>query len=80
MIGVGFKKLASTPRPKLPTKTSPPDVFFFLLLFFSPQLILQKSDDIFQRKLSFLEVPGGGIYFNFFQCGGPIAYYLYKPI
>ena len=27
--------------------------------FFSPQLILQKSNGYFQRKLSFSEVPGG---------------------
>ena len=27
--------------------------------FYSPQLILQKSNGYFQRKLSFSEVPGG---------------------
>ena len=27
--------------------------------FFSPQLILQKSNGYFQRKLSFSELPGG---------------------
>ena len=48
-------------------------------VFFSPLLILQKSNSQFQRKLSFFKVPegvqlfpGGG--------GGPIAYSLYKPI
>ena len=50
--------------------------------FFSPQLILQKSNDQFQRNLSFFKVPegvqhfpGGGGGSNFFQ-GGPIAYSL----
>ena len=33
--------------------------FFFLLLFFSPQLILQKSNGQFQRNLSFFKVPEG---------------------
>ena len=49
-----------------PTKKSS-DVFLF---FFSPQLILQKSNGKFQRNLSFFKVPEG-----FFQ-GGPIAYFL----
>ena len=31
----------------------------FLLLFFSPQLILQKSNGQFQRNLSFFKVPEG---------------------
>ena len=47
--------------------------------FFSPQLILQKSNGPFQRNLSFFKVPegvqhfsgGGGV--QFFQGGGPIA-------
>ena len=58
-------------------KKSSDDVFFF----FSPQLILQKSNGQFQRNLSFLEVPEGVEHFpggggsNFFQ-GGPIAYSL----
>ena len=49
--------------------------------FFSPQLILQKSNDLFQRKLSFFNVLEGGPTFssgvqlfpggsNFFQGGG----------
>ena len=51
--------------------------------FFSPQLILQKSNGQFRRNLSFFKVPegvqlfpGGGS--NFFQGGGggPIAYSL----
>ena len=52
--------------------------------FFSPQLILQKSNGQFQRNLLFFKVPegvqqfpGGGS--NFFQWGGgggPIAYSL----
>ena len=47
--------------------------------FFSPQLILQKSNGQFQRKLSFFKVPEGS---NIFQGGvklfpgGPIAYSL----
>ena len=60
--------------------------------FFSPQLILLKSNGLFLRKLSFFEVPdgvqhfprgggvqhfpGGGGGSNFFQGGGPIAYSL----
>ena len=52
--------------------------------FFSPQLILQKSNGFIQRKLSFFKVPRGGPTFsrwgggsNFFQGGGgPIAYSL----
>ena len=47
--------------------------------FFSPQLILQKSNGQFQRNLSFFKVPEGVQHFpggsNFFQ-GGPIAYSL----
>ena len=51
-------------------------------VFFSPQLILQKSNGQFQRNLSFFKVPervrhfpgGGGS--NFFQGWGPIAYSL----
>ena len=47
------------------------DVFFF---FFSPQLILQKSNGQFQRNLLFFKVPEGVQHFlggsNFFQGGG----------
>ena len=50
-----------------------------VLVFFSPQLILQKSNGQFQRNLSFFKVPEGVQHFsggsNFFQ-GGPIAYSL----
>ena len=53
-------------------------------VFFSPQLILQKSNGRFQRYLSFFKVPegvqhfqGGGV--QLFS-GGPIAYSLKKPI
>ena len=53
----------------------------FFFYFFSPQLILQKSNGQFQRNLSFFKVPegvqhfpGGGGGSNFFQGGGPIAY------
>ena len=51
---------------------------FFFCLFFSPQLILQKSNGQFQRHLSFFKVPegvrhlsfpGGGVS-NFFQRRG----------
>ena len=59
-----------------PTKKSS-DVFFF---FFSPQLILQKSNGKFQRNLSFFTVPegvqhfpGGGGGSNFFQGGGGVG-------
>ena len=49
------------------------------ILFFSPQLILQKSNSQFQRNLSFFKVPEGVQHFpegsNFFK-GGPIAYSL----
>ena len=48
------------------------DVFFFV--FFSPQLILQKSNGQFQRNLSFFKVREGVQHFpegsNFFQGGG----------
>ena len=57
-------------------KKSPDNVFF------SPQLILLKSNGQFRRKLSFFKVPegvqhfpGGGGGPTFFQ-GGPIAYTL----
>ena len=33
--------------------------FFFVFVFFSPQLILQKSNGQFQRNLSFFKVPEG---------------------
>ena len=59
--------------------------FYFFFIFFSPQLILQKSNGQFQRNLSFFKVPegvqhfpgggGGGGGPTFFQ-GGPIAYSL----
>ena len=39
-----------------------------LLRFFSLQLILQKSNGEFQRKLSFFKVPEGS---NIFKGGGP---------
>ena len=54
-------------------------------VFFSPQLILQKSNGQFQRNLSFFKVPegvqhfpGGPIFSR--GGGGPIAYSLQKPI
>ena len=44
-------------------------------MFFSPQLILQKSNGRFQRNLSFFKVPEVVQHFpvgsNFFQGGGP---------
>ena len=46
-------------------KKSSDNVFFF----FSPQLILQKSNGQFQRNLSFYKVPEGAGP-NFFQGGG----------
>ena len=52
-------------------KKSSDNVFFF---FFSPQLILQKSNGQFQRKLSFFKVPEGVQHFpggsNFSRGGG----------
>ena len=52
------------------------DVFFcFFLFFFSPPLILHKSNGQFQRNLSFFKVPEGVQHFpggggsNFFQGG-----------
>ena len=52
------------------------------VFFFSPQLILQKSNGHFQRNLSFFKVPqgdqhlpGGGPTFSG-GTGGPIAYSL----
>ena len=48
--------------------------FFFFVFFFSPQLILQKSNGQFQRNLSFFKVPEESNIFqgvsNFFQWGG----------
>ena len=41
--------------------------FFFFFFFLSPQLILQKSNGWFQRKISFFKVPEGS---KFFQWGG----------
>ena len=50
-------------------------------VFFSPQLILQKSNGQFQRNLSFFKVPEGVQHFpGAFSRAGPIAYSLYKPI
>ena len=52
----------------------------FLFVFFSPQLILQKSNGQFQRNLSFFKVPEGVQHFPGGQIfpggggGGPIAY------
>ena len=50
------------------------------VVFFRPQLILLKSNDLFRRKLSFFKVPEGVQHFpggsNFFQGGGPIAFSL----
>ena len=61
--------------PGQSAKKSSDNLFFF----FSPQLILQKSNGQFQRNLSFFKVPEGSNIFqggsNFFQ-GGPIAYSL----
>ena len=55
------------------TKKSSDNVFF-CLFFFSPQLILQKSNGQFQSNLSFFKVPEGVQHFpggsDFFQ-GGP---------
>ena len=52
-------------------KKSSDNVFF---VFFSPQLILQKSNGQFQRNLSFFKVPEGVQHFpggsNFFREGG----------
>ena len=46
----------------------------FFCFFFSPQLILQKSNGQFQRNLSLFKVPDGVQHFpggsNFFQGGG----------
>ena len=67
--------------PGQPYKKSSDNVFFF---FFSPQLILQKSNGQFHRNLSFFKVlegvqqfPGGGGS-NFFQGGGVQLLILYK--
>ena len=54
------------------------------VFFFSPQLILQKSNGQFQRNLSFFKVPegvqhfpgGGGVQFFSRGGGGQIAYSL----
>ena len=59
------------------TKKSSDNVFFF----FSPQLILQKSNGQFQRNLSFFKVPEGVQHFPggggpTFSRRGPIAYSL----
>ena len=48
--------------------------FFYFFILFSPQLILQKSNGQFQRKLSFSKFRRGS---NVFQGeGGPIAHSL----
>ena len=53
--------------------------FFFIFIFVSPKLILQKSSGYFQRKLLFAKVPVGVEHFpggsNFLQ-GDPIAFSL----
>ena len=50
------------------------------VFFFSPQLILQKSNGQFQRNLSFFKVPvpgeGGGVQLFPGGGGGPNAYSL----
>ena len=56
------------------------DVFLFCF-FFSPQLILQKSNGQFQRNRSFFKVPEGVQHFpgrgvQLFPGVGPIAYSL----
>ena len=60
-------------------KKSSENVFVYLF-FFSPQLILQKSNGQFQRNLSFFKVPEGVQHFPgggpTFSSGGPIAYSL----
>ena len=43
---------------------------FFFGLFFSPQLILQKSNGQFQRNLSFFKVPEGVRHLSFPGGGG----------
>ena len=43
---------------------------FFFLFFFSPQLILQKSNGQFQRNLSFFKVPEGVQHFPGVGGGG----------
>ena len=51
------------------------------VFFFSPQLILQKSNGFFQRKPSFFKVPEGVQHFpggrgsNFFRGGGGLIAY-----
>ena len=56
--------------------------FFFFCFFLSPQLILQKSNGQFQRRISFFKVPegvqffpggGGGWGSNFFHVCGPLS-------
>ena len=67
----GFRNFLSV-GPGQTDKKKSSDVFCF---FFSPQLILQKSNGQFQRNLSFFKVPegvqhfpGGGV--QLFQGGG----------
>ena len=48
-------------------------------IFFSPPLILQKSNGLFQRNLSFFKAPDGSNFFQggpTFSRGCPIAYSL----
>ena len=61
-------------RSRLAYKKSS-DVFFFQ--FFSPQFILPKSSDCFQRKLLFAKVPVGC---NIFQGGGGSNFLQGDPI
>ena len=42
-----------------PGQTYKKALMFFFAFFFSPQLILQKSNGQFQRNLSFFKVPEG---------------------
>ena len=75
---MGIQEFSSGGGPGQCDKKSS-DVFFF---FFSPKLILQKSNGQFQRNLSFLKVPEGVQHFpggvQLFPGGGggPIAYFL----
>ena len=49
--------------PCQPDKRSSDNVFYFVIIFFSPQLILQKSNGQFQRNLPFFKVPEWGQHF-----------------
>ena len=65
-----IQEFSSGGGPGQSDKKRSDNVFFF----FSPQLILQKSNSHFQRSLSFFKVPEGSNFFqggsNFFQGGG----------